>query len=236
MLPALLLSAALAAGAEPEKPVSAKEAFAPLAPIIGGWKGTGRTEVGTREEREKGFWSEKLSIEWRFKGDDAWLALTVTDGKHFTAGTVRPGTAKDEIRLTLTTADKEELAFTGKLTVGKQKEVILTAEREVGDEIHQFTLTVLHANRFLYQIATRPKAATGFTRQFQVGTTKAGESFAEVAKGPECIVSGGRGTMTVSFKGTTYYVCCSGCRDEFNSDPQKYINLAKEAAAKKDKK
>ena len=228
MLSALLLSAALAAGAEPDaKPVSAKEAFAPLNPIVGSWKGTGRTD-GTREEREKGFWPEKLAVEWRFKGDDAWLALTVTDGKHFTAGTIRRGDKKDELRVALTTTGKDEVTFTGKLSVGKLKEVLLIAEREVGDEVHQFTLTVLHHNRFLYQVSTRPKAATGFTRKFQVGTTKDGEPFAEVAKGPECIVSGGRGTMTVTHKGTTYHVCCSGCLDEFKSDLEKYIKLAKE--------
>jgi len=228
MLSALLLSAAFFAGAEPDaKPVSAKEALAPLNPIVGSWKGTGRAD-GTREEREKGFWSEKLAVEWRFKGDDAWLALTVTAGKHVTAGTIRRGTGKDELRVTLTAADKEEVAFTGKLSAGKRKEVLLTAEREVGDEVHQFTLTVLHHNRFLYQVSTRPKAATGFTRKFQVGTTKDGEPFADVAKGPECVVSGGRGTMTVTHDGTTYYVCCSGCRDEFKSDPEKYIKLAKE--------
>lgn len=224
MLSALLLSAALAAGAEP---TSAKEALAPLNPIVGTWKGTGRTDA------DKSFWTEKLAVEWRFKGDDAWLALSITDGKHFTAGTIRRGDKPDELRLTLTTTNKEEVTFTGKLSVGKLKEVLLTAERDVGDEVHQFALTVLHPNRFLYQVSTRPKAATGFARKFQVGTTKDGEPFAEVAKGPECIVSGGRGTMTVSYKGTTYYVCCSGCRDEFNSDPQKYIRLAKEAKEKK---
>lgn len=222
MLSTLLLSVVLTAGAEPEKPAPAKEAFAPLNPIIGTWKGSGRTDG----DREKGFWSEKIAIEWRFKGDDAWLALTFTDGKHFNAGTIRRGVNKDELLVSLTTPSKDEVTFVGKLSVGKLKEVLLIAEREVGEEIHQFTLTVLHANRFLYQVSTRPKTATGFTRKFQVGTTKDGEPFAEVAKGPECIVSGGRGTMTVSYQGKTYYVCCSGCRDEFNADPKKYIALA----------
>jgi YHS domain-containing protein len=225
MLSALLFSAALTVGAEPDaKPVSPKEAFAPLNPIIGKWKGTGRTDA----DRDNGFWSEKLAIEWRFKGDDAWLDLAFTDGKHYTAGTIRRGDKPGELRVTLTTPDKEELTFTGKVTVGKQKVPVLTAEREAGGTVHQFTLTVLHLNRFLYQVSTRPKAATGFTRQFQVGTTKDGESFAEVAKGPECIVSGGRGTISVTYDGKTYFVCCSGCRDEFNADPEKYIKLAKQ--------
>jgi YHS domain-containing protein len=29
--------------------------------------------------------------------------------------------------------------------------------------------------------------------------------------------------MQVSYMGTTYYVCCSGCRDAFNENPAKVI-------------
>ena len=32
--------------------------------------------------------------------------------------------------------------------------------------------------------------------------------------------------MTVSYKGKTYPVCCSGCRDEFNDNPEKYAKKA----------
>jgi hypothetical protein len=38
-----------------------------------------------------------------------------------------------------------------------------------------------------------------------------------------CIVSGGLGKITVSYKGKTYYVCCSGCRDAFSDQPEKYV-------------
>ena len=41
-------------------------------------------------------------------------------------------------------------------------------------------------------------------------------------KKPECIVSGGSANIAVTYNGKTYYVCCSGCRDEFNADPAKY--------------
>ena len=49
------------------------------------------------------------------------------------------------------------------------------------------------------------------------------------------IVSGGLGTIRVSFKGETYYVCCSGCRDAFNEDPQKYVKEYKAKLAQKKK-
>ena len=95
--------------------------------------------------------------------------------------------------------------------------------------------SLLHYNRYLYRFETRPAgSALGFDKKYQVGATKEGVPFAEVPKGPECIVSGGLGTMKVTYKGKEYYVCCSGCRAEFQADPEKYI---KEAEAKaKDKK
>src|SRR5439155_27072915 len=64
----------------------------------------------------------------------------------------------------------------------------------------------------------------------QVASTKIGESLGATEKKQECVVSGGVGTMAVSYKGETFYVCCSGCRDEFNANPEKYI---KEFKAKK---
>ena len=50
---------------------------------------------------------------------------------------------------------------------------------------------------------------------YQVGATKEGVPFAGGDGKPECVVSGGLGTMPVMYKGKTYYVCCSGCRDAF---------------------
>jgi YHS domain-containing protein len=48
-----------------------------------------------------------------------------------------------------------------------------------------------------------------------------------------CIVTEGRGTIQVSYKHKTYWVCCSGCRDLFNDDPESV--LAEAAAREKAK-
>ena len=29
------------------------------------------------------------------------------------------------------------------------------------------------------------------------------------------------------YKGKTYYVCCSGCRDAFNENPEKFLKALK---------
>ncbi len=32
--------------------------------------------------------------------------------------------------------------------------------------------------------------------------------------------------MTISYQGRTFPICCTGCRDEFNENPEKYIKKA----------
>lgn len=209
-----------------DTPKSAKEAFQPLNPLIGSWKGTGSPE-GTREEKQKGFWTETVAWEWQFKAKDTWLAVTFDKGKHFTKWELRYQPDKATYQLTATTPDKKTLTFTGPLTSTKQSGQVLTLDRTEDGETQRLVVTLLHNNRFLYRYETKPTAATTFTKKYQVGATKEGESFADVPKGPECIVSGGKGSIAVSHNGKTYYVCCSGCRDEFKADPEKYIKAAK---------
>ncbi|HET6573127.1 MAG TPA: YHS domain-containing protein [Fimbriiglobus sp.] len=210
-------------GADPA-PLSAKDAFRPLNPLIGSWKGTGYPD-GTRDQRQKGYWTETIAWEWRFDKGDTRLTAAFEKGKHFTRWDLRYRPAEKVYRLTAVTPAKETLVFTGVLTVGKQKEQILTLERadDSKKEDQRLVITLLHPNRYLYRWETRPAGAGAFARQYQVGATKEGVPFAGVPKGPECIVSGGKGTIPVSYKGKTYYVCCSGCREEFRANPEKYI-------------
>ena len=60
-----------------------------------------------------------------------------------------------------------------------------------------------------------------YARLAEVGSTRKGSSFAKnAASGPQCVVTGGLGTIAVAHDGKTYYVCCGGCRDLFMEDPQ----------------
>ena len=201
-----------------EKP--AREALKPLNVLVGSWKGTGTPE-GTPQERQKGHWQETVVWEWQFKDADAWLTVTFDKGKHFTRGELRYRPATDDFELTLTTVGKDRLTYAGKLA-GKQ----LALERPVSDakQVERLTFSLLHDNRITYRLETRPDGGTIFTRKYLVGLTKEGEAFADVGRPErECVVSGGAGTSPVSFEGKTYYVCCSGCRDEFKANPKKYV-------------
>ena len=214
---------------ETPKSKSAREGLKPLNILVGSWKGTGTPE-GSLEERQKGHWIETVAWEWQFKGDDAWLTVTFEKGKYFTRGELRCATAADAFELTLTTVGKEKLTYTGTLK-GKQ----LTFERPLTDakQTERLTFSLLHDNRITYRLESRATSGTSLTKLYLVGLTKEGEPFADVGRSErECIVSGGKGTIAVSHEGKTYYVCCSGCRDEFRADPAKYV---KEWEAKRKK-
>jgi hypothetical protein len=205
-----------------------REALHPFGDLIGSWRATG-IPTGTREEQQKGFWTENLAWEWKFKGSDAWLEVVIKDGKYFTSGELRYVPGKDNFELKLKTSGKETVSFTGTLN----KEKVLTLEREEKKQTQRLVISMLHHNRFLYRYEVKPEGKSFFAKKYQVGCTKEGESFAAGDGRPECIVSGGLGTIAVSYKGQTYYVCCSGCRSEFNDNPEKYIKEFQEKKAKK---
>jgi YHS domain-containing protein len=77
----------------------------------------------------------------------------------------------------------------------------------------------------------QPSSKT-FARLGEVGYTRNGVAFASGESGPLCIVTEGRGTISVSYKGKSYYVCCSGCKDLFNKDPESILAEAAERAKK----
>ncbi len=230
---AILVSAGMfTLSAEPEKPQSAKDALKPFQGLIGTWKGTGYPD-GTREEREKGHWAETITWAWYFdkeKGNVS-LAAGIEKGKFYTHATLRYDAEKNVYRLILDTVDKSQVTFVGPLTLGKQKEVILTLDRtdEKAKETHRIVVTLLHANRYLYRFESKPLEGGSFARKYLVGATKQGEPFATVARGNECIVTGGTANATVMYKGKAYPICCSGCRDAFLEDPEKYIREAEKS-------
>jgi len=218
-----------------ELPRTPKEALQPLGVLVGSWKGSGAPE-GTREERAAGAWSETASWEWKFKNQDAWLAVTFEKGKYFTAGELRYTPTKDEVlyTLTLTAPDKSTVKFVGAL---KDKTLSLDRTENPAGEEQRLVFSLLHHNRHLYRLDTRPAGTTvAFAKQWQVGATKEGVAFADVPKGPECVVSGGLGTIKVTYKGTDYWVCCTGCRDEFKENPEKYTKEYQAKLAKEKEK
>ncbi|HVS40449.1 MAG TPA: YHS domain-containing protein [Gemmataceae bacterium] len=230
LLASFLLAAvplpALSAGDPPKR--APKEALQAFNDLIGSWRGSGEP-FGTREEKQKGFWQESIAWQWQFKGDDVWLSAAFDKGKYFNAAELRYLPDDDRYQLTLHTAAKEDWVFKGTLDDRR-----LTVERtdDKTGEAQRLIVTLLHADRYLYRFEVKPADHTAFAQLYQVGATKEGGSFAVVDDGPICVVSGGHGTMSTVYKGKTYYFCCTGCRDAFKDNPEKYIKEFEERQAK----
>jgi hypothetical protein len=210
-------------------PKTSRQALQAFNDLIGSWRATGEPN-GTRAEKQKGFWIETVSWEWRFQGSDAWLAAAFDKGKYFTTAELRYLPAKDAYALRVTTAAKETLTFEGTL---ENRRLTVQRHDEARQEDQRLVFSLLHFNRHLYRYETRPANRPSFTMLWQVGATKEGVAFATTDDGPECVVSGGLGTIAVTYQGKTYYVCCTGCRAAFKEEPEKYI---KEYEARKKKK
>jgi hypothetical protein len=214
-----VLTAALAlrpAPAQEGDEKAVKEALQELNDYIGRWKGSGTTERNRLE-----IWKERADWSWRFKGKDAWLTLKLEPGKHFKGGELHYLPDREVYRMTLLDRDGKELAFEGKL----KKARLTLARRDPGTgAVQQLQMNLAGDGvRFVYTYSVKPAGRTFFTREFQVGFTKEGETFGAARKKVECPVTGGLGTIPVSYNGVTYYVCCSGCRDAFNENPAKYV-------------
>jgi hypothetical protein len=216
------------AGDDTEKK-SSREALQALNDFIGRWKGVGGPEKPRPDPKET--WNETIDWVWRFKGNDAWLVLTIKNGRYLQGGELRFLPEKQRYQFTARTKDGKPLIYEGQL-----KDEILTLERTDAEKKENQRLVMNLAGdgvRFIYRHEHKVIGRTIYVRDYQVGSSKEGESLAATEKKHECVVSGGLGKTTVTYKGTTYYVCCSGCRDAFLENPEKYI---KEYEARKAKK
>jgi hypothetical protein len=218
MLGGLLMAAACYAAASEQggDTNAAKEALQELQEFVGGWKGS-----GTTERDKSAIWKENATWSWKFKGDDSWLVVEFKDSKIYKSGELRYVTDKKVYQLTMTDKMDKSLQFKGTL-----KKTTLTLERTDADSKEGQQLKINTAgggDRLVITYLVKPANRTAFNEEWKIGLTREGISLAGGKKGPECIVTGGLGTMMVTYKGATYSVCCSGCRDAFNENPAKYI-------------
>ena len=206
-----------------------QEALKTYAPLVGKWRGAGQVERG----RTRGAWAESASWAWSLTPDSAALEMVVDRGKHLKSARLRPGKAPGEFVLDAVMADGSARLFAGKAE-GVDKKLVLKADKP-GD-VRRVTFTPLHDTRLLVLFeAEDPAHAGSFTRLGEVGYTREGVAFAAGESYPLCVVTEGRGTIALSHKGKTYYVCCSGCRDLFNDNPEAIIAEAEARSKEKAK-
>jgi YHS domain-containing protein len=235
---ALLLTAAIRGDdKKPEKASAADpavmEGLQEVQDIVGQWEGLGATTDKSKN------WEEKTAVAWKFnKNGKVSLYWTFQDqkgkdkGRLFEEGMLTFDPAKKVYRFKAYKAgDTDEnsvVEFEGKRT----KSGLLFDRINKGknkDELDRLDLKVLNeGDRLVFSVQKKIGTSKVYKSFAQIGMTRQGTSVANrEANGPKCIVTGGAGTMTVSHNGETYYVCCTGCRDAFLAEPEKFIAKAK---------
>jgi YHS domain-containing protein len=207
----------------PADVAKAKKALQEVQDFIGLWNLEGTRKVGGRTEA----WKEKVSWGWKFKDGDAWMTVDFAEGKgrHFKNGTLKYDVAKKRYILTLLSTEKGEQVFVGQLAKGVLK--LESKDVKSGDVTRLTMNTLAEGIRFQLKHEKQTGGRGLFSSLYAMNGNKDGESIAGKTKKPECIVSGGAASIAVSYQGKQYFVCCTGCRDEFNANPEKYIKAAK---------
>ncbi|HQU44810.1 MAG: hypothetical protein B7Z73_07070 [Planctomycetia bacterium 21-64-5] len=214
----LLLAAAVCTAAD-DRLAADKAALAPLQQFVGSWRGVGQPRRGSSQ----GAWTETADWAWKFAEGRAALVFDSPKGKYYRSGKLAPGEAKGQFELTLKRVDASgDDHFSGSRDAGGQLVLLADKKERAGADMpSRVTIhTVAGGDRLLVLYEKRSGAADRYVRLAEVGYTRVGIAFAKGSGEPECVVTGGLGTIAVEHRGKTYYVCCTGCRDLFNDDPE----------------
>jgi hypothetical protein len=187
----------------------------------------------------QGAWTEEAEWAWRFADGRAELIGTLTGGKYFDELRIQPGAKTDELVLVAQSQGQGEAAKKSQRFDGTRGEdgLVFTAADPQGEGPARITFRLVAGGDRLLALVEKRVGPNSFARLAEIGSTRQGSSFAKNAvSGPECIVTGGMGTIAVEHNGKKYFVCCTGCRDLFNDDPEAVLaDYRKRKAADKDK-
>ena len=198
--------------------------------LVGSWKGVGQPLRGSM----KGSWSETIACRWEFHDGHADLILDDPQGKYFASAKLHPGKQAGEFEMTSTLADgKTTATFKGERNADGK--LSLDNTQPTDDQPARLTLQIVAGGDRLTLLAEKSLGEGRFARLAEVGYTREGSGFGKGSGGPECVVTGGQGTIAVEYKGQTYYVCCSGCKDAFKENPEQILAEYKERLANKQK-
>lgn len=210
-----------------ESRTAIQEALAEFNPLVGGWRGVGQPVRNS----SKGSWPETAEWIWEIKKEHVGLRYAIKDGKLLKSALLTWDPQEKDFVLMAQLPDQTERTYTGRISGNK---LTLQSPADADGSEHQIVVTQLNEKRTLVLFQIRPQGQQEFTRVAEVGYTREGTKLAdEGVGGPECIVTGGKGTMSTVYKGKKYWFCCTGCRDAFLDDPDGIIAQAEEKAAKK---
>lgn len=186
--------------------------------LIGTWRGTGQLRRGSSQ----GAWQEKSSFVWKYGQETAAIQFTTQDSRYFAEASLTWDPKEQQYLLNAVLLDQSTRTYTGSF---QNRVLQLESAPDHNGIIHRLILRILNDQRILIIHEQRKQTQSATTRLCEIGYTRDEVRLAAAGQaGPECVVSGGAGTIKVSYKGTVWHVCCAGCRDAFDADPERIID------------
>ena len=215
----------------------------PLSFLVGDWKGVAQPKRGSNV----GAWSEKAHAAWHFDDKIPCLLLNLEPGKKSTQFFF--ATSSESSRPIIEFRQQDQPAIALEMT----KPANLTSAESASQQSnmpqdhwifeniavpskprHRITIRKISEIRMTMLFEESPNPEAAFRRQYEIGMTREGERLANGNTGErQCIVTGGLGTISVMHAGKTYYVCCEGCKQAFESDPEGTLMAYRERLKKK---
>ncbi|WP_373649871.1 hypothetical protein [Schlesneria sp. DSM 10557] len=212
----LAITVAAAADTPPEETTrsAAVQALQEYNVLVGTWRGIGQPKRGS----QAGAWQERVESVWELKPKSTGIRWAISGSKQWESALLSYDEEDKTFTLTVTLADESTRIYRGKPI---EKRLVLESASEDDPDVQRATLTLLNENRITLLLEKRPHQQSFFSRVAEIGYQREGTRLAAVGNsGPECVVTGGLGTIAVMHQGKTFYVCCTGCRDAFNDDPE----------------
>lgn len=209
------------------------EAMMPLQVLLGTWRGTTQREFGQFKATDEPNWV------WDFQTDrkSPAMVMTSSDSPYIREARLTYLPEKECFQLKVTDSEgiHRTLEGTFKEPVqefqGDDQQMHVRYKLELTEvdpaqprDQWQIAFNQQENNRYLQEMAK--KRGANFLRVDTVAAQRQGTSFAKSDAGygeKECVISGGLGTIQLTHKGKSYWVCCTGCKAAFEEDPESWI-------------
>ena len=206
-----------------------RAALKPFQILLGSWKGLSRKALSDQPS-----WA----YDWVSDPKHPGLRIVSDKGAYIRDGRLTYLPESEQFELTATDAEGSRRTFRGtflepirdvatdeKKLQRTYKLQLTETQANPSDVQWRLTFNQQENNRYILEV-DRKRGKGPFTRVDTIHTQREGTSFAlsETDYGDKtCIISQGLGTISVSYKGQSFWVCCSGCKAAFEDDPEKWI-------------
>lgn len=208
-------------------------ALKPLQILCDEWNAIRQKSVGSQDAGEDFRWI----WDHRTNPKQPALVMSSANGKYFRHLRLSYDPSHTIFQLEMTDPEDTVRKFTGDFSEPVQETTsgdnkvqrtykLQFTEVEPQNEKDQWQLVVNQQDNNRYLLEMNRKRSGSFQRFETISAQRKGTSFAlsDSDYGDrECVVSGGLGTMQVTFNGKSFWVCCTGCQAAFDDEPARWI-------------